>query len=99
MTATFSEKKLPSSSEGDLTAPTSCPRDLSRTHQVLPSTSGVGTLDAFSTEPILPHEKRALNYLVNEYLLQNNYKITSNTFADENEGEVILHYIYTTVRV
>lgn len=34
-----------------------------------------------------PHEKRALNFLVNEYLLKNNYKLSSITFADENEDQ------------
>ncbi|XP_039261112.2 RAB11-binding protein RELCH homolog [Styela clava] len=34
-----------------------------------------------------PLFKRALNYLVNEYLLQNDYKLTSITLADENEDQ------------
>ncbi|EDV29032.1 uncharacterized protein TRIADDRAFT_52509 [Trichoplax adhaerens] len=38
-------------------------------------------------EPILPHEKRALNYLVNEYLLKQNYRLTSITFTDENDDQ------------
>ncbi|XP_069469768.1 RAB11-binding protein RELCH isoform X3 [Ambystoma mexicanum] len=38
-------------------------------------------------EPIKPLEKRALNFLVNEYLLQNNYKLTSITFSDENDDQ------------
>ena len=33
------------------------------------------------------HEKRALNYLINEYLLQYGYKLTSITFSDENTDE------------
>ena len=33
------------------------------------------------------HEKRALNYLVNEYLLQYGYKLTAITFSDENTDE------------
>lgn len=33
---------------------------------------------------IKPHEKRAINYLINEYLMENNYKLTSITFCDEN---------------
>lgn len=32
-------------------------------------------------------EQRTLNYLVNEYLLQHNYKLTSITFSDENSEE------------
>ena len=30
------------------------------------------------------HEKRIVNFLINEYLLQNGYKLTSITFSDEN---------------
>lgn len=33
---------------------------------------------------IKPHERRAINYLINEYLMANNYKLTSITFCDEN---------------
>ncbi|KAH9517255.1 hypothetical protein DERF_007935 [Dermatophagoides farinae] len=36
---------------------------------------------------IKPHEKRALNYLINEYLMTYNYKITSITFCDENTDQ------------
>ncbi|XP_033849214.3 RAB11-binding protein RELCH homolog isoform X1 [Acipenser ruthenus] len=35
-------------------------------------------------EAIRPLEKRALNFLVNEYLLKNNYKLSAITFSDEN---------------
>uniref|UniRef100_A0A8C3TW44 RAB11 binding and LisH domain, coiled-coil and HEAT repeat containing n=1 Tax=Catharus ustulatus TaxID=91951 RepID=A0A8C3TW44_CATUS len=38
-------------------------------------------------EPIRPLEKRALNFLVNEYLLKNSYKLTSITFSDENHDQ------------
>uniref|UniRef100_A0A8C5PSV8 LisH domain and HEAT repeat-containing protein KIAA1468 n=1 Tax=Leptobrachium leishanense TaxID=445787 RepID=A0A8C5PSV8_9ANUR len=38
-------------------------------------------------EPIKPLEKRALNFLVNEYLLKNNYKLTSITFSDETDDQ------------
>lgn len=37
--------------------------------------------------PIKPHEQRALNYLVNEYLLAHSYKLTAITFSDENENQ------------
>lgn len=40
-----------------------------------------------NSEPIKPHEQRALNFLLNEYLLQHGYKLTSITFADENENQ------------
>ncbi|XP_025831979.1 lisH domain and HEAT repeat-containing protein KIAA1468 homolog [Agrilus planipennis] len=39
------------------------------------------------SEEIKPHEQRALNFLINEYLLQYGYKLTSITFADENENQ------------
>lgn len=35
-------------------------------------------------EPVQSYEKRALNFLINEYLLKNNYKLTSVTFSEEN---------------
>ncbi|KAL7984564.1 hypothetical protein Chor_003134 [Crotalus horridus] len=38
-------------------------------------------------EPIKPLEKRALNFLVNEFLLKNGYKLTSITFSDENDDQ------------
>ncbi|XP_067857962.1 RAB11-binding protein RELCH homolog isoform X4 [Heptranchias perlo] len=38
-------------------------------------------------EAIKPLEKRALNFLVNEYLLKINYKLTSITFSDENDDQ------------
>jgi hypothetical protein len=39
-------------------------------------------------DPIRPLERKAINFLVNEYLLQNNYKLTSVTFSEENEDQV-----------
>lgn len=36
---------------------------------------------------IKPHEQRALNFLINEYLLLHGYKLTSITFSDENESQ------------
>lgn len=41
-------------------------------------------------EAIKPHESRALNFLINEYLLLQGYKLTAITFADENEDQVII---------
>uniref|UniRef100_A0A3B3ZWB8 Uncharacterized protein n=1 Tax=Periophthalmus magnuspinnatus TaxID=409849 RepID=A0A3B3ZWB8_9GOBI len=38
-------------------------------------------------EPIRPLEKRALNFLVNEYLLKNEMKLSSITFSDENDEQ------------
>ncbi|XP_012259710.2 RAB11-binding protein RELCH homolog [Athalia rosae] len=42
---------------------------------------------ATTNSPIKPHELRALNYLVNEYLLAHSYKLTSITFSDENDNQ------------
>jgi hypothetical protein len=36
---------------------------------------------------MMPHDKNALNFLINEYLLENNYKMTSVTFSEENESQ------------
>uniref|UniRef100_A0A2C9M1S2 LisH domain-containing protein n=1 Tax=Biomphalaria glabrata TaxID=6526 RepID=A0A2C9M1S2_BIOGL len=47
-----------------------------------------GGLGAENSEAVTPLEKKALNFLVNEYLLQANYKVTSVTFAEENEEQV-----------
>ena len=44
---------------------------------------------ASSTDVIRPHERRAINFLLNEYLLINDYKLTSVTFAEENENQVL----------
>ncbi|XP_015110035.1 RAB11-binding protein RELCH homolog [Diachasma alloeum] len=38
-------------------------------------------------QPIKPHEQRALNFLIYEYLLARSYKLTSITFSDENEDQ------------
>ncbi|XP_039645737.1 RAB11-binding protein RELCH homolog isoform X4 [Perca fluviatilis] len=38
-------------------------------------------------EPIRPLEKRALNFLVNEYLLKHDHKLSSITFSDENDDQ------------
>ncbi|XP_055784233.1 RAB11-binding protein RELCH homolog isoform X7 [Salvelinus fontinalis] len=38
-------------------------------------------------EPIRPLEKRALNFLVNEYLLKNECKLSAITFSDENDDQ------------
>ena len=37
-----------------------------------------------------PYECRALNFLVNEYLLEQNYTLSSITFCEENEDQVFL---------
>lgn len=35
----------------------------------------------------MPHDKHALNFLINEYLLEQSYKMTSVTFSEENETQ------------
>ena len=40
-----------------------------------------------STAPLLPHERHAINFLVNEYLLEQHFKMTSVTFSEENETQ------------
>jgi hypothetical protein len=52
------------------------------------TTPDTGPLRLINNEPIKPHEQRALNFLVNEYLLLHGYKLTSITFADENTNQV-----------
>ena len=39
-------------------------------------------------EPINALEKRALNFLVHEYLIQHDNKLTSITFSEENADQV-----------
>lgn len=48
----------------------------------------IGFCLSLPQEPIRPLEKRALNFLVNEYLLKNEYKLSSITFSDENDDQV-----------
>jgi len=55
------------------------------------TTPDAGSVKPLNNEPIKPHEQRALNFLVNEYLLLHGYKLTSITFADENENQVCYH--------
>ena len=42
----------------------------------------------FTDDTIRPMEKKAINFVVNEYLLQINNKITAVTFSEENEDQV-----------
>lgn len=51
-------------------------------------TSKAATDGSHDPVVIKPHEKRAINFLVNEYLLIHDYKLTSVTFAEENENQV-----------
>ncbi|XP_076264934.1 RAB11-binding protein RELCH homolog [Rhynchophorus ferrugineus] len=51
------------------------------------STPEKGSKTNISFASIKPHEQRALNFLINEYLLIQGYKLTSITFADENQNQ------------
>ncbi|KAL1489480.1 hypothetical protein ABEB36_014368 [Hypothenemus hampei] len=51
------------------------------------STPEKGSLRNISFSTIKPYEQRALNFLINEYLLLQGYKLTSITFADENQNQ------------
>ena len=39
-----------------------------------------------NTNQLMPHDKNAINFLINEYLLEQHYKLTQITFAEENES-------------
>lgn len=52
-----------------------------------PTTDGRSGFKTAPCDPIKPHEQRALNFLINEYLLIHGYKLTSITFADENRDQ------------
>ncbi|XP_048752282.1 RAB11-binding protein RELCH homolog isoform X2 [Ostrea edulis] len=56
--------------------------ELSSTEQV---NEGIVTLG--QEEAIKPLERRAINFLINEFLLQQNYKLTAVTFSEENEDQ------------
>ncbi|XP_034249824.1 RAB11-binding protein RELCH homolog [Thrips palmi] len=56
------------------------------TESETPTPEGVA-VKPFGSEPVKPHEQRALNFLINEYLMLHDYKLTSITFADENENQ------------
>ncbi|KAK8722525.1 hypothetical protein OTU49_012252, partial [Cherax quadricarinatus] len=45
-----------------------------------------------SLSSIRPHEKRTLNFLINEYLVTSSYKLTAITFADENDDQDFEHW-------
>lgn len=56
--------------------------ELGSTEQV---NEGVVTLG--QEEAIKPMDKKAINFLINEYLLLQNYKLTAVTFSEENEDQ------------
>ena len=69
--------------------PIPVPRTCSETELSTPE-SPADQLEDFNQQDAVmrEYEKRALNFLVNEYTLTNNYKLTSVTFAEENEDQV-----------
>lgn len=50
----------------------------------------------YTDDTIRTMEKKAINFIVNEYLLQINNKLTAVTFSEENEDQVmkIFTFIY-----
>lgn len=52
-----------------------------------PENSNEGMSNLTEDEPVQSYEKRALNFLINEYLLKSNYKLTSVTFSEENVNQ------------
>ncbi|XP_042901909.1 RAB11-binding protein RELCH homolog [Parasteatoda tepidariorum] len=52
-----------------------------------PNTPTSCTSKSIAQDVVKPHEKRALNFLINEYLLYHFYKLTSITFSDENDDQ------------
>ena len=54
-----------------------------------PTTESSLTTPTLTTisEPAQPYERRAINFLVHEYLLQEDYKLTSVTFSEENANQ------------
>lgn len=60
------------------------------------SSPNKGHSQIVSIDSIKPHEQRALNFLINEYLLIHGYKLTSITFADENQNQVCFRFFLLT---
>lgn len=58
------------------------------THGGLTSTGDCHVCLCFSQDPIKPHEKRALNFLSHEYLMQQDLKLTAITLTEENGDQV-----------
>ena len=55
---------------------------------LLPSNFDLANAESIvSDESLMPYERRALNFLINEYLLKYGYKLTSVTFSEENDGQ------------
>uniref|UniRef100_A0A023EYQ8 Protein phosphatase 2a regulatory subunit a n=1 Tax=Triatoma infestans TaxID=30076 RepID=A0A023EYQ8_TRIIF len=58
-----------------------------RANLTIATVEGTNVTSHGQCDTIKPHEQRALNFLINEYLLMRGYKLTSITFADENEDQ------------
>jgi len=67
-------------------APSVIPSNISVVNSVTNTCSQID-LDDDSSQTAKPHEIRAINFLINEYLMKHNYKLTSITFCDENEEQ------------
>ncbi|KAK9503025.1 hypothetical protein O3M35_011679 [Rhynocoris fuscipes] len=58
-----------------------------RANLTVATVEGTSGVSQGRCDNIKPHEQRALNFLINEYMLMRGYKLTSITFADENEDQ------------
>ncbi len=67
------------------------------TEVLTPETPEERLEDVTEDTPIRPYERRAINFLVNEYLLTQDYKLSSVTFAEENENQVRIQRILYSV--
>ena len=61
--------------------------DSDSSYDLLLRRSDANNMEEEESLELFGHEKRALNYLINEYLLQYGYKLTSITFSEENTDE------------
>ena len=69
----------------ELTQQTKTPRELQENYtDTVDINTDHGNSDIDDESLIKAHEQRIVNFLINEYLLQYGYKLTSITFSDEN---------------
>ena len=62
---------------------------ITETEHAAPEISEEGKEGLRPDDALRTMEKKAINFLVNEYLLQINNKLTAVTFSEENEDQVI----------
>lgn len=60
------------------------------------SSIDVGYEKILNEDSIKPHERRALNFLIYEYLLQQDCKLTSITFSDE-VPEQVCNFLFLSI--